>query len=128
MPTFLIADDSQWKRDMLSLLVKREGLGDDLRIARTTEEADVIIEECEQIAFAFIDYEIPSAQGPSVINTLRRKHPSCLIALVTSSDSEQYRRRAMDAGANAFVCTSKPEDEVKKEIQDLLIAWKAERI
>lgn len=125
--TFLIADDSQWKRDMLSLLVRKESLDDDLRLAKTTEEADMIIAECEHIAFAFIDYEIPSAQGPSVINALRKKYPSCLIALVTSSDSERYRQDAMDAGANDFVCTSKPEDEVEKEIRDLLITWKAQR-
>ncbi len=125
--TFLIADDSQWKRDMLSRLVKNMEICNELKIAKTTEEADEVIDASDEITFAFIDYEIPTKNGPAIIKNLRAKFPGCLIALVTASDNVKYKEDAMNAGANAFVCTAKSEDELENELNDLLIAWKAQR-
>lgn len=127
MTTFFIADDSHWKRDLLSRLVKHAEICDEVKIAKTTEEADEMIDTSDDITFAFIDYEIPTKNGPAIIKNLRTKFPDCLIALVTASDSEKYKENAMIAGANAFVCTAKSEDEVENELNTLLITWKAER-
>lgn len=122
---FFIADDSQGKRGMLSFLVRKYMPDAHLLIATTTEEAIDVIDAHPDIAFAFIDYEIPSKNGPFVIAYLKKKNPRAHIALVTSADSDDYRQNARRAGSEAFVCTSHPEDQVLRELSDLLVQWRS---
>jgi DNA-binding NarL/FixJ family response regulator len=121
---FLIADDSQGKRDMLHFLVKKEMPEAEVLLATTTEEATRTIDAHPDIAFAFIDYEIPSKNGPFIIASLKEKNPAAHMALVTSADSDMYREKARLAGSEAFVCTSNHEDQVLRELSDLLLQWR----
>jgi CheY-like chemotaxis protein len=119
---FLIADDNPAKQMFLARIVKRAGYTD-VAIASTTEEAIALIDANPQIDAAFIDYEIPSEEGPAVIRHLREKNPSARIALVTSE--ERYEEKGRAAGADAFVCTTYPENEVIARIENLLLEWQA---
>lgn len=120
----LIADDSQGKRDMLAFLVKKEMPEAEVLIATTTEEATRVIDAHPDIQCGFIDYEIPSKNGPFIIRYLKEKNPKAHIALVTSADSDAYREAARMAGGEAFVCTSNHEDQVLHELSDLLSQWR----
>lgn len=126
-PLFLIADDSTAKRLMLIGMVHHSRWDVEILAAETTEQAEAHIAAHPDIAAAFIDYEIPSAQGPAVIRSLRAANPQSRIALVTASDSQEYKTNAIEAGADAFVCTSWPLDEVEKKIAELLMEWRIER-
>jgi DNA-binding NarL/FixJ family response regulator len=121
-PLFLIADDSENKRDMLKLFVEKQ-LDVALLIAASTEEAKRIIDEHVEISAAFVDYEIPSEEGPAVITYLKHHNPNCHIALVTSSDSAKYKKSAQDAGAEAFICTSWELDRMEEALTTLLSEW-----
>lgn len=125
-PFFLIADDSSAKRLMLIGMVHHSRWDVEILVAETTEEAEEHIAVHPEIAAAFIDYEMPSAQGPAVIRALRVANPEARIALVTASDSQAYKANAEEAGADAFVCTSWPLDQVGKAIADLLLTWRTE--
>lgn len=111
---------------MLKTLVERSGIADEIITAKNTEEAKRLIDK-QQFAYAFIDYEMPSENGPAVIRYLREKQVSCLIALETSADSQEYETNAREAGATEFVCTSYPSDQVEAEIVGILEKWKKER-
>lgn len=121
--TFLIADDNEAKRIMLESLVKKSKQYAKILSAKTTGEARKLIEE-HAIDAAFIDYEIPTEWGPEVIYYLKEKNPTAHVALVTSADSEKYKEEAEKAGSEAFICTSRTEEEVVAEIERVLGEWK----
>ncbi|MEI8229619.1 MAG: response regulator [Candidatus Peregrinibacteria bacterium] len=124
MPSsFLIADDSDWKRNFLKIVVQESGIDTAIIEAPTSEEAIDLIEESVGITAAFIDYNIPSENGPEIIRVLREKFPKCHIALVTTADGEFFRKEAMDAGADAFVTTSYGEDVSRERLLELLEEW-----
>lgn len=124
-PLFLIADDNAGKRDFLQMFVEKQ-MDTEILLAKTSEEAFEKIHEHVEIPFAFIDYEIPSKNGPAIIRELRSKHPRCKIALVTASDSVQYKQNAEEAGADAFICTTWPLDRTENALTNLLEEWKVE--
>lgn len=123
MAKFLIADDSHGKMMLLQGMLHRAGWTDTVLIAETTEEAETHIDTHPDIAFAFIDYYMPSANGPAVIARLKAANPASRIALVSSADNAENRDDAIAAGAEAFVCTSWPADEVEKGLMDVLREW-----
>lgn len=94
-----------------------------MHTAATTEDAARIIEE-EGVTHALVDYYMPSENGPAVIARLRGKNPEARIALVSSADDTDNRDEAMKAGAEAFICTSWPADEVESALLGLLAEWK----
>ncbi|HLD32613.1 MAG TPA: response regulator [Candidatus Peribacteraceae bacterium] len=124
-PLFLIADDSESKRELLERIVLRN-VDVQVLTAQTTEEAHELIVEHVEFAGAFIDYEIPSENGPAVIAHLKKHNPNCCIALVTSADCSHYREEAERAGAEAFVSTAWPLDRVETELNLLLAGWKVQ--
>lgn len=120
--TFLIVEDTEDKRLFLAGILERMRWDGEILIARTTEEAMEFI-KAAPISAAFVDYNIPSQNGPAVIKALRARHPKAHIALTTATDSKRYKEDAMAAGADAFVCTSWPEDRAALALQDLITEW-----
>ncbi|MDP7069033.1 MAG: response regulator, partial [Candidatus Peribacteraceae bacterium] len=118
MTTFLIADDSDGKRVFLEALVQKSGIAEEVLTATSTEGAKELIDS-NTVDAAFIDYEMPSEQGPAVIAYLREKNPSAKIAMVSSGNSDRYRSDATEAGADAYVYTSFEEDTVIENLTDL---------
>ena len=73
---------------------------------------------------AFIDYEMPSENGPAVIAYLRESVPSAKIAMVSSSNSGEYQADASEAGSDTYICTSFDEETVVETVSELLEEWK----
>jgi CheY-like chemotaxis protein len=127
MPTFFIADDSPIKTGFLQHCLAAFGWSGEVLTARSTEEAKRVIDSTAAIDAAFIDYYIPSENGPAIISHLRTAFPSCQIALVTSSENPDCSTDAKAAGADACVdCVSEGE-RTQRAIEDLLLVWKVER-
>jgi len=109
---------------MLEGMIKKSKMNVEILRARTTEEAISIINEHPDIAFAFVDYEIPSALGPAIISHLKETNPKAHIALCSSGNSEEYQKNAFEAGAEAYICTSFGEEDVEERVLGLLEKWK----
>lgn len=122
---FLVADDNDGKRLMLEGFVKRSMPHAHIVRAATTDEAKRMI-DAHSIDCAFIDYEMPTENGPAVITYLKEKNPSARIALVTAFDGDRYHDEALAAGAEAFVTTSHGSDELAQTLQNLLMVWATE--
>lgn len=123
MTTFLIADDSPGKIQFLRSMLSRVDWKGEVLIAETTEEAVTLIDANPHIDAAFIDYYIPSQNGPAIIKYLKKKNPDAKIALVSSADSTKNGNEARAAGAEAVICTSYQSDQVEKAVLDLLHTW-----
>lgn len=124
-PLFLLADDFAPKRSFLQSFIEKQ-LDVELLLATTSEEAFERIHEHMEITFAFIDYEIPTQNGPSIIKELTKQHPNCKVALVTASPGETYKQNALDAGATGYICTTWPLDQTESAITHLLDQWNTE--
>jgi DNA-binding NarL/FixJ family response regulator len=124
MKKFLIADDSVPKTFFLQKIIKNEQVPCVVLTARSSEEAKKVIDANPDIAAAFIDYEIPSENGPAIIRYLKSKNPNAVVALVTAFNTEKYHQDGTDAGAEAFVCTTFQEDDVVRTLRSLLAGWK----
>ncbi len=123
MSTLLIVDDSEGKRHLMRAVAARYWSGD-VREAATTEEAIALLSSLSDVQAAFVDYYIPSAHGPAVIAAIRAAFPLAKMALVSSSDSAENAAEAKAAGAEAVVCSSRPE--APQQLADLLVQWEAE--
>lgn len=124
MRPLLIADDSEAKRMLLKSLLRHAKWPGEVLVAQTTEEAMQQMRDHPDIGFAFIDYYIPSHNGPAVIHNLKQQCPDAHIALVSSSDQQKNIEEAKAAGAEAFVCTSWEGDRAERELLDLIEQWK----
>lgn len=123
-PLFLIADDSVPKAFFLKSLIKKSGFPAELLLAKNTEEAKALIDKHPDISFAFIDYEMPTENGPAVIKYLKEKNPNARIALVTAYGIDKYHQDGTAAGAEEFVCTTWAEDDVARKINEILSSWR----
>jgi len=119
----LIADDSDHKVMLMEGMLLRHGWKGEIFIASSTEAAIALIDVHPQIRFALIDFYIPSANGPAVMNYLKAKHPDARFALVSSSDKYENLEEAKAAGAEACICTSYEPDEVEMAFSNLLSEW-----
>lgn len=120
--TFLIADDSHDKIVMLKHFLKVAGWQGQTLIAETSEQAASLLKK-HTIDFAFVDYYIPSTNGPSIIRSLKTAFPSCRIALVSSAENARNFAEAKAAGAEGTICSTHRSDEVEKAFRSLLEDW-----
>ncbi len=123
MTTCLIADDSPEKMNFLLEMLKRAKWQGTVLTATTSEEAIEKLSQSTDIAAAFIDYYIPSSNGPTIIRSLKEKYPYARVALVSSADNKSNTAQAIAAGAEMSICTSWPADEVERSILATLDAW-----
>jgi DNA-binding NarL/FixJ family response regulator len=122
--TFLIADDTPSKLAMLKAFVVHGQWDGEILLAKTSEEAFALIDAHPTITAAFVDYYIPSKNGPAIIAYLHAKNPAAHIALVSSADNAQNSAEAKAAGAEAVICTTHGEDILRTQLTDLLLAWR----
>jgi DNA-binding NarL/FixJ family response regulator len=118
----LIADDRQDKIDLIRAILTHFKWRAEPLIAQTTEGAMRLIDE-HDITHAFVDFYIPSENGPAIIAYLKTKNPDAHIALVSSSDKKENCDAAKAAGAEACICTSYHADEVEMAFNDILHEW-----
>lgn len=123
MPTVLIADDSSSKMHFLMRMLRRREWIGDILTATTSEEACERIASADRIDAAFIDFYIPSTNGPAIIRALKAKFPHAHVVLVSSADNAQNTAQAIAAGAEKAVCTSRPADEVEHCILEIIDRW-----
>ena len=122
---FLIADDNPAKLAMLVSLVRKAKWPGEILTAMNTGDANALVDSHPEIRGAFIDYEIPSGNGPVIIRYLKAAIPACRIALVTAADSQRFADDATAAGAEAVVCTTSTREDPVAKIDGILREWMA---
>ncbi len=127
MDVFLIADDNDAKALWLEAMIMKSGIAKKVIRVKTTDEAKEVIDK-EKPEAAFIDYEMPSEDGPAVITYLLQQNPSAKVAMVSSSNSSNYQADAKAAGSHTYICTSFEEEDVVEKVMDTLEEWKIQDI
>ena len=122
MPSRLLgAEDQGMIRKALATLLDLEaafevvatvGRGDEVAAAAASSRPDV----------ALLDIEMPGIDGLAAAAVLARQLPACRSLILTTFGRPGYLRRAMDAGASAFVARSAPAEEVLGGIRHAAVA------
>ncbi|MGH3216059.1 MAG: response regulator transcription factor [Trebonia sp.] len=115
----LLAEDQEMIREALAALLSFEddievvaqvGRGDEVTPAALASKPDV----------ALLDIEMPGMDGLAAAAALSQASPGTKIVILTTFGRPGYLRRAMEAGASAFVVKDSPADRLARTIRQVL--------
>ncbi|GAP35160.1 response regulator transcription factor [Piscinibacter sakaiensis] len=115
----VIADDHDLVRAGIGLLL---GAASGLEIvgeARSGPELTAVVERLLPDV-VITDLAMPGGDGIAAIEALRRSHPALKIIALSMYDTADFIRRAMRAGADAYVLKGAPSFEIETAVRQVM--------
>jgi two-component system response regulator DesR len=115
----VLAEDQSMVRGALASLL---GLEPDIEVVGEAADGEEVIAVAEATRpdIALLDIEMPGRDGISAAEQLRRRVPGCRVVILTTFGRPGYLRRAMEAGAVAFLVKDSPASELAAAIRRVL--------
>ncbi|WP_169945776.1 response regulator transcription factor [Microbispora sp. H11081] len=115
----VLAEDQSMVRGALASLL---GLEPDIEVVGEAADGDEVIgvAEATKPDVALLDIEMPGRDGISAAEELRLRVPGCKVVILTTFGRPGYLRRAMEAGAVAFLVKDSPASELAAAIRRVL--------
>ncbi|MEU2086462.1 response regulator transcription factor [Streptomyces albus] len=115
----LLAEDQVMVREALAALL---GLEPDIEVAAQVGRGDEVLDavSAHQPDVALLDIEMPGQTGLDALEGLREAHPSLKVVILTTFGRPGYLRRAMEAGADAFLVKDAPAAELADAVRRVL--------
>ncbi|MBO2452880.1 response regulator transcription factor [Actinomadura barringtoniae] len=112
----MLAEDQGMVRGALATLL---GLEDDLEVVGEAANGDEAVTVAADVRpdVALLDIEMPGRDGLSAAAEIGRAAPDCKIMILTTFGRPGYLRRAMEAGASAFLVKDSPAQELAAAIR-----------
>jgi DNA-binding NarL/FixJ family response regulator len=112
----LIVDDHPVVRFGLAAIIRLQPDMDVIGEAGSGEEAcQICVEEVPDVAL--MDLRLPGLSGVQAIKTIRATVPSVRFIVLTTYDGDEDIRRALDAGAQAYLLKAMSHDDVTAAIR-----------
>lgn len=94
-------------------------LEEDLEVVAEVARADEVVAEALEAHpdVALLDIEMPGGDGLTAAAELKRRLPSCRVAILTTFGRSGYLRRAMESGATGFVLKDAPSSELAATVR-----------
>ncbi len=115
----LLAEDQGMVRGALATLLNLE---DDIEVVGEASSGDEALAVAWQTRpdIALLDIEMPGRDGIATAAELRTSLPDCRIVMLTTFGRPGYLRRAMEAGAAAFLVKDSPARDLAAAIRRVL--------
>lgn len=112
----LLAEDQGLVRGALAALLALE---DDLEVVAQVGRGDEVLDAARvaRPAVALLDIEMPGLDGIAAAALLRDALPGCRVVMLTTFGRPGYLRRAMEAGASAFLVKDGSADDLAAAIR-----------
>jgi two-component system response regulator DesR len=112
----MLAEDQAMVRGALATLL---GLEDDLEVVGEASDGAeaVAVAARERPDVALLDIEMPGTDGLTAAPRISAAAPGCKIMILTTFGRPGYLRRAMEAGAAAFLVKDSPAQELAAAIR-----------
>jgi two-component system response regulator DesR len=120
----LLAEDQSMVREALATLL---GLEEDIDVVAQVARGDEVVAaaRASRADVALLDIEMPGLTGLDAAAELRAALPAVRIVIVTTFGRPGYLRRAMEAGADAYLVKDAPAAQLADAVRKVL---KGERI
>lgn len=118
MTRIVLVDDNEL---ILKALREYLTLHQGIEVAGTTNSARNAIDLIEfvQPDLVITDLNMPEISGLELTRQLRQLHPHLSIIVLTSTETPQHRKQALDAGADAFLGKMSALSNLVTTIQEL---------
>lgn len=117
MKTVLLADDSQDMIELVQLVLQNSGY----RMITANDGIEAVNTCLEQSPdLVLMDLNMPNMNGFEATKTLRDKGFSNPIVVLTSSESEDDRKRAEEAGCSGYILKTMDMGDVEETIDHYL--------
>lgn len=115
----LLAEDQAMVRGALATLLSLE---DDLDVVATAGDGAEAVRLAAELRpdVVLLDIEMPEKDGLTAAAELRGAVPGCRVMILTTFGRPGYLRRAMEAGAVAFLVKDSPAEELAAAIRRVL--------
>jgi two-component system response regulator DesR len=115
----MLAEDQTMIRGALASLL---GLEPDIEVVGEAADGDeaVAVAVATRPDIAMLDIEMPGRDGIAAAEEIRRLVPGCQVMIVTTFGRPGYLRKAMEAGAAAFLVKDSPARELAAAIRRVL--------
>ncbi|WP_308294015.1 response regulator transcription factor [Streptomyces sp. UNOC14_S4] len=115
----LLAEDQSMVREALAALL---GLEDDIEVVSQVARGDEVLAAARADApdVALLDIEMPGMTGLDAAALLRRELPALKVVILTTFGRPGYMRRAMEAGAEAFLVKDAPAAQLADALRRVL--------
>jgi two-component system response regulator DesR len=115
----MIAEDQGMVRGALATLL---GLEDDIEVVAEAASGEEALAAATKVRpdVALLDIEMPGMDGITTAGELRTELPACQVVMLTTFARPGYLRRAMEAGASAFLVKDSPAHELAAAIRRVL--------
>ncbi|WP_061294668.1 response regulator transcription factor [Herbidospora cretacea] len=112
----MLAEDQNLVRGALAALL---GLEEDLEIVAEAADGDEAVALAGRVRpdVALLDIEMPGADGLTAAARIRAAVPGCHVMILTTFGRPGYLRRAMEAGASAFLIKDGPAEQLAAAIR-----------
>jgi two-component system, NarL family, response regulator NreC len=113
--TVLLADDHQLLRTGLKLLLQRH---QELKIVGEAADGEQTLRLYEQLQpdLLLLDISMPAMDGMYCLKEIKSRYPKAKVIVLTMHEDENYIKKAMQAGASAYVHKSAADTDLFKAI------------
>lgn len=114
--TLLLADDHKLLRSGLKLLLQRNP---NMLVVGEAEDGEQTIHLFEQLRpdILLLDLSMPNMGGIECLKEIKSRYPEARVIVLTMHEDENYIKRAMQAGASAYVHKSAADTDLFKAIE-----------
>lgn len=120
MPRILIVDDHALVREAIARRLALLGRGVKCIEAASASEALHRLEAAGRVDLVVTDLIMPGDSGFSLLTVLGKRFPDLPVVVVSAMDDEASLRRAIQAGASAYVSKSRSGDVLAHAVQVVL--------
>ncbi|MFE7315170.1 response regulator [Streptomyces sp. NPDC057555] len=115
----LLAEDQSMVREALAALLSLEH---DLEVVAQAARGDEVLAQARahEIDVALLDIEMPGMTGLDAAALLRDELPGVKVVILTTFGRPGYLRRAMEAGAEAFLVKDAPAAQLADAVRRVL--------
>ncbi|MEW1659983.1 MULTISPECIES: response regulator transcription factor [unclassified Streptomyces] len=119
MIRLLLAEDQSMVREALAALLSLE---DDLEVVAQAARGDEVLAQARahEVDVALLDIEMPGMTGLDAAALLRDELPGVKVVILTTFGRPGYLRRAMEAGAEAFLVKDAPAAQLADAVRRVL--------
>ena len=112
----LLADDHKLLRSGLKLLLQRNP---DMLVVGESADGEQTIQLFNQLKpdILLLDLSMPNMGGIECLKEIKSRHPDARVIVLTMHEDEVYIKRAMQAGASAYVHKSAADTDLFKAIE-----------